>query len=252
MLARSTPSLMSRHLLMMALATCLFVPATRLARAQPGAEFGPLPHVSYEAVTPAPWFSHPAVKEELNWRNDAHQQMVARYGNLFAQYTEDISRLPKNLSPAQRRQRERELMQNFHQHLQSSLDESLQDEAARARYEQLHLQYQGNSVVHHPQVQERLKLTKEQRERLLKEDREWNQALQNYWKKHKTDPKAAEQEFEAAREKLSERMTNTLNSSQQETWKQMTGKPYRFPSDAYLTTHPENQPAKAEKSAQDK
>lgn len=249
MIIHPSASSLIRYGMMAGLMICAFAIQPQCVEAQPGGDpFGPLPHVSFEAVNPVPWFSHPAVRQELNWPEETHRKVVAQYGNQFARYTESIDQLPKNLTPTQRRQRERDLMQNFHAQLQSSLDESLKDEAARARYEQLHLQYQGNSVVHHPEVQKQLKITKEQRELLLKEDAAWSKALDAYWKKHKSDPKAAEKEFEAAREKLSERMTNTLDSTQQETWRQMTGKPYRVPADAYLMTHPKNVPETNAKS----
>lgn len=199
----------------------------------PEDRMAPEPRIGFGVPRESPWFSHPGVQRQLGWDDKTRHHMTNHYGNYFAQYSDALNDL-KDLSPAERRQRERDITAQFHNRMDTALEETLADEAARARYQQLHLQYHGVGAMSEPSVQKRLKLTVAQKEKFHAAHRQWEDALAKFFQDYPDNAKAATQKFEKARLEASKNFRETLTDAQKKTWQQYTGRPFEFPSDAYL------------------
>lgn len=187
-------------------------------------------------ITQNPWFSNPQVRQQLNFNNEQYTQLQKAYTNAWNQYQQGLNNFEKTLTPEQRNQRMQELQQNFYKNYGTATNSILTDPEARARYNQLQLQYRGYDAFYDPMVQEKLALTPEQRQKVAQYNQEWTKSMQELGRDYATNPEKASQRFNEMRKRDLGRLEQLLTPQQRQTWAQLTGNPYNFQPNVYFQT----------------
>jgi len=208
----------------------LQVPGVRVqAGAQPAAQVG-----IYNGYSQTPWFSDPAVRQELQLNEQQYNQLNQSYGKSWTAYNKERNLIDTKLTPEQRQQREGELSASFHRSFAPAIDTTFTTPAARARYNQLHWQYQGYDAFRDPAVQQQLNLTAEQQRQLNQYGTAWNQQYNTWRTEYPQNRAQVRKEYQEARRDARQRINTVLTPQQQQQWNTMVGKTYDFPADVYF------------------
>jgi len=132
------------------------------------------------------------------------------------------------LSNDQRWQMMMEHNQKFNKAFSPTLNETITDPKQRERFQQLQYQYQGLGAFSDPTIQERLKLTPEQRQKLNQYGQEWYNQMGELGQGYQSNPEAAGKRFNEMWKQSTERLNTVLTPEQQRTWSQIIGEPYNF------------------------
>jgi hypothetical protein len=165
--------------------------------------------------------------QQFNSLNKAHQDS-------WANYQKGVAGLDANLPADQRQQRLNDLQQGYHKDFSKAMGSAFSDPQQLQRYHQLNLQYRGYGAFNDPMVSQKLNLTPDQQQQLSKFGETWSSQMTNLGPLYQTNPQAANQRFTEMQNGVGQNLNSVLTPSQQQTWQQMIGQPYSFPSSAYF------------------
>lgn len=107
-----------------------------------------------------------------------------------------------------------------------------------ARYEQLYLQYRNWGAFDDPTVQQRLTITPDQQQRMLKFNQEWNTQMAELESAFRNDPVNATRRFNEMQSQFQTRVNSVLTQQQQQGWRQLTGEAFPFAPSFYFPSPP--------------
>lgn len=118
-----------------------------------------------------------------------------------------------------------EQVQKVNAAVEKALTESLTPEQAK-RLKQISLQLRGAEAFNDPKVQEALKLTDAQREKLRSIREEAGQQMRELFQNASGNREEAFKKMTEMRKQIQEKTLAVLTDEQKKTWKEMTGEPY--------------------------
>lgn len=178
-------------------------------------------------ISQQPWFSDQGIRNQLRINEDQFNRLNKVYGEQWNRYNTGISGL-NNLEPAQRTQKMQQMSQDFYRGVNDAAKEVLNAEQM-SRYNQLYLQHQGWQAFDDPEIQRKLNLTDEQRQKINQLQSDYQTQWGNLNKEFGTDREGAARRYNELRQKNREQMNSLLNEQQRQTWREMTGDPFDFP-----------------------
>jgi hypothetical protein len=191
------------------------------------------PPRGFDYYTRTPWFDSPGVREHMPLPAPQYETLTREYQQLWHRYNTGLSRMA-NLTPAQRREREGDLRTEFEKDFSHTLDTTITDPVARARYDQLYRQYRGYSAFRDPVLQQKLKLTPTQIRALDDLDRDWHRRY-GIWSARYVDKRPlVEEEFHESQALARDRLNLVLTPEQRATWDALIAPPYTFSPDVYF------------------
>jgi len=190
---------------------------------------------TYRGFSQTPFFSDPSVRKQLNLNDEQYNKLNQAYGQAWNQFQSGSSQL-NNLPEQQRSQRMNQNWGQFNSTVHKTANDIL-DPQSRGRFNQLWNQYRGYETFNDPEIQQKLNLTDEQRQK-------FQQASQDYYNQSQNTSGLSQeqlgQRWTQGRQKMNENINNILNEQQRQTWRTMTGDPYQFQyqSGGSQTTNP--------------
>jgi hypothetical protein len=182
-------------------------------------------------TTPAPPFPTPLyrmndVAKTLTLTPDQINRLNQATTDLQTRYARDYTTI-QNLKDPDLTTRTQDWLRNY----SSGWNNAARDifnERQMNRYNELWRQYHGFNTFTDPDLQERFKLTEQQRTQ-LREGIDWsNSQLRSIYDKARTDPAAATTLYNQYWKDRHDRLYKILTPDQQRIWGQMIGEPYNF------------------------
>lgn len=189
---------------------------------------------SYNSPTERAWFSSPGVRQQLGLNDEQYNRLNDSYGTSWRRYNESVRRLGQDLAREQRRERLRAMRENFNREFSTARDQVFTEPERRSRYDQLYYQYRGYGAFDDPMVQQRLRLSPDQRRQLREYNREWSRQMSELNDRYVADPDAARVSYRDLQTQARERLGTVLTPEQRQRWLELTGEPYDFEADAYF------------------
>jgi len=189
------------------------------------------------------WFAQPDIRQQLKLNDDQFNSLNKAHSQAWERYNSGMSSLGKDLKPDQIQERRRDLEQNYYKQFSNATNDVITDPQTRERYNQLYLQYRGYDAFNDPTIQEKLRLTPEQRQKLGQYGQEWTKSMGELGQMYQSDREGATKRFNDMRQREMDRLGTVLTPEQRQTWQKMTGDPYRFQPNSYFqssasTTNP--------------
>ena len=182
----------------------------------------------------APWFRNQQIQKQLQLNEEQYRRLNQSYMRSWEQYNKGLSGLDGNLNEQQRMQRLQEMNGLFHKDFSKSVDEVFADRAARQRYNQMEWQYRGYGAFNDPTLQQQLNLEQEQRQKLARYQREWNDQLRTWRREYAKNGDGVNNRFREAYREQQERINAILTPQQRKMWTDLRGKPFEIPTDVYF------------------
>jgi hypothetical protein len=192
------------------------------------------PWATYGWMNQRPWFADPHVRQSLKFNDNQFNQLNQAYGQAWSQYQQGYNDLGRDMTPAERTQRIRDMQNNFNRSFYKSMGNIIADPSQVERYQQMHLQYQGPGAFYNPMVQEKINLTPEQQQRMNQLDLSWNKQMGQIGQVYQTDPTSATKQFDTMRKQYQVQLNSILTPQQQSAWQQMQGQAYNFAPNVYF------------------
>jgi hypothetical protein len=128
------------------------------------------------------------------------------------------------------------MMQNrFNQDFGRSIDSTFTDPRARARFNQLSLQFQGPAAFNDPMIRQQLNITPQQQRDFRRLSAEWRQQLQRLRRAgNDADPQVTQQQYAQLQQQLNQQMMASLSPEQQQQWQQIYVTPFVYPFNSYV------------------
>jgi hypothetical protein len=181
-----------------------------------------------------PWFSNPGVRRQLKIDDDQYNTLNKSYTEYWTPYNQVVVGVPADLDEQQRQQRITAAYGTFNQGFNKASVQVFTDPGVRSRYNQLHLQYLGYGAFNDPTVQERLRLSDEQRQNFNRYNADWNKQMNTYSSEYAKDREGVNKQFGEHWKQTQTRINATLTPEQRKTWSEMSGESYDFPADTYF------------------
>jgi Spy/CpxP family protein refolding chaperone len=168
-----------------------------------------------------------SVREELKVTEEQGTKLDALSSQL---QKERDSKLEGVSSKEERAEKIRELAPAQNAALQKGLNEILKPEQV-ARFEQIQVQTAGAAAFALPRVQEKLKLTDDQKSKIRAIEEEAGQSVREIFQSAQGDREGAQKKFAELRKETLGKATAVLTDSQKATWKELTGAPFELKVD---------------------
>ena len=185
--------------------------------------FGPV--ASSFTVSPTPWFSAAAIRQQLQLNAIEYHHLYSAYADAYSRYNQAVNELPANLLAAERSGRLQALQEVFNAEFDRSLEATLANPELRQQFNNLRAQYQtapGNA----PAVGPGLSLTAEQHRRLSLMAHQWNQLAARLRERAADDEEVAREEVDELNSEAEEQIESTLTPEQEAIWPQLVGQYY--------------------------
>lgn len=196
-----------------------------------------VPSNSYvdDGIIASAWYAIPAIREQLNLTDGQLDQLDQFYGQAWTRYNQGLYALAENLEEPERIQRQQDLTGMFRRNLINATDHIFSDPAARARFNQLFLQYRWYAAFTDQFVQQQLNLTEAQRQAFRLFDQEWSQQMALGYEEYPLNRIAVTQMFELSRRDFEDNVYAVLGKQQWQLWQTMIGERFNFtPEDYFL------------------
>lgn len=187
----------------------------------------------YNGINQTPWYSVPAVQQQLNFTDDQYRQLNSSYNTAWTKYNTGVTQLGDNLTDAQRAQQMSQLNGNFYNTWNQSSTGIIVDPTARQRFNQLGWQYQQYGAFNDPVVRQQLNLTDAQVQKFREYDQNWNRDMATWHNDYANNRSAVERNFTKAQQEFQTNVNTVLTPEQRQQWQSMIGKPYNFTPDVY-------------------
>ncbi len=181
-----------------------------------------------------PWFGNENVRRQLKIDDRQYNTLNDAYVQYWTPYNQVVVDVPANTAEQQRQQQIAAAYGKFHHGFNTATAKVFVDPDVRNRYNQLNLQYQGYAAFQDPTVQERLRLSDEQRQKFNRYYTDWNNEMNTYSTEYAKDREGVNKRFSASWKTSRDRINETLTPEQRKSWNEMTGESYDFPADAYF------------------
>lgn len=184
------------------------------------------------------WFMNRDIQEQLNLNVHQANLLNQQYLRQYDFYNRQLAQTngSKNLTDAQKLL-QLQLSNRFYADLGNAMNQIF-DDAQRARFSQLSLQYQGYQAFNDPTIAQRLQLTADQVSKFRTLEQQYNQQLESINKLRPTDPTIDPSLYAARFVELRQDMLGKINSvlspEQQAIWKTLIGDPYIFRVESWL------------------
>ena len=198
-----------------------------------------------------PWFGNANVRRQLKLDDTQYTRLNEGYVQYWTPYNQTITTLPADLNEQERQRRMAEAYGTFNTNFGKTTTQVFTDPQIRNRYSQLNYQYQGYGAFNDPTLQEKLRLTDEQRQAFNRYNTEWQKQMDTYARDYATDRTRVEKEFPNTWKQYRENVNTTLTPEQRKTWNETIGEPYDFPADVYFDNSKDGE-ARKENRREDK
>jgi Spy/CpxP family protein refolding chaperone len=179
-------------------------------------------------MSPAMLLQNKGVQKELKLSDDQVQKVEAAVKEVWAKHKDEFKALSK-LERQEQREKGAELMKTVSKETDKALAGVLKADQQK-RLHQILLQAEGARAFQDPKVQQKLKLTDEQKESIktIEDDarKEMQEIFQNA--RGNNDREAAGKKMAALRKETMEKVSGVLTDEQKTEWKQMTGKAFEI------------------------
>jgi hypothetical protein len=193
-------------------------------------------NLPYQPFGQNPWFANPAVQQQFRLNQNQYNQLGQAYRNNYDQFQSRLRALP-DLTPDESQRRYAELYGNFRSNLYRDVDSVITDPRQRARFNQLHTQYQFYDAFTDPSVQQRLNLNAQQMQQLRAYRQEWANELQQLRNVDPDQREAARRRYQQLRSDFSDRINQMMTDpAQRQAWLELYGEPYEFDYNLYFNT----------------
>lgn len=184
-------------------------------------------------ISQTPFFSDRGVRQQLNMNDNQFNTLNRAYQNAYGNYNRGLNNLNSNLTPQQRAAHLQNLENDFYSGFNRSLDTTFNDPQTRTRFDQLSRQFQGFNAFNTPAIQSQLNLTPQQQTQIRQLASQWRQQLQQN-EGAGTNGNVSQAKWNAMMSKYYDELNGILTPQQQQTWSQLTGQRYNFPSNLYM------------------
>jgi hypothetical protein len=181
-----------------------------------------------------PWFGNENVRRQLKIDDNQYSTLNKTYVEHWTPYNQVVVDVPATAAEQQRQQQVASAYGKFNTGFNTASAKVFVDPDVRNRYNQLNLQYQGYAAFQDPTVQERLRLTDEQRQNFNRYYTDWNKQMNTYHTEYAKDREGVNKQFSASWKQQRDRINETLTPEQRKNWNEMTGESYDFPADVYF------------------
>jgi hypothetical protein len=188
----------------------------------------------YRLWNRTPWFGNAGIRRQLKLDDAQYNRLNQGYVQYWTPYNQTVTGFPADINEAERQKRLAEAYGTFNRGFTKTTGEVFTDPQIRDRYNQLNLQYQGYAAFNDPTVQERLRLTDEQRQAFHRYYNDWNKQMDTYAREYPTNREVVTKEWPNTWKQTRERINTTLTPEQRRTWTEMIGEPYEFTPDVYF------------------
>ena len=165
----------------------------------------------------------PEVQEEIALTAEQKEQLI----DWSESFREKMQEKTKDI-PRQDFRKRMEIIAELSKEGEKELSQMLKPEQLK-RLEQISVQSQGNRALQNPEIQEKLGITAEQKEKLREISSESGKAMRELFGGGRPDPQKFQEireKMQALQKKIGEQMQNVLTSEQKAKWKELTGEPF--------------------------
>jgi len=170
--------------------------------------------------------SNKSVQQELKVDKDQAQKLDAlasELGQKMRSAFQDLQNVPQE----ERREKGMELNRSIQAEMKKSLPDILKPDQMK-RFAQIRLQVSGADAFSDSEVQSKLKLSDEQKEKIKSIVDESRGQMREIFQSAGDDRQAAMQKMTELRKETAGKATNVLSSEQKSTWKEMAGEPFDY------------------------
>ncbi|MEX0586398.1 MAG: hypothetical protein WD176_07130 [Pirellulales bacterium] len=177
-------------------------------------------------ISPTPWFSTPAVRQQLQLNAIQYHHLYSAYVDAYTRYNQAAAELPANLALAERAGQLQALQEVFSTDFNNTLDATVTNPEVRQNFNTLGMQYQNRSLASVPSAQAALSLTPEQHRRLSLMAYQWNQLAAQLRERAAADKPVASDEVSDLNSEAQKQIESTLSPEQRSVWPQLVGQYY--------------------------
>jgi hypothetical protein len=188
-------------------------------------------------ITPNPFFADPGVRQQLNLNDTQFNSLNRAYLDSYNRFNQNVTGLNANLTPEQRMARMQQLENQFNTDFSRSADTTFNDPRFRTRFDQLNRQYMFFNAFNDRALQRQLSLTPQQMQQVQQLAAQWRQQLMQLNSNNGVGVSGIDpQEWNQIYTQYWNQLNGVLTPEQQQTWMQLTGQRYTFPSNLYVPT----------------
>jgi hypothetical protein len=186
-------------------------------------------------VSRTPFFTDPGVRQQLNLNDNQFNTLNRAYQDAYGRYNQGLRGL-NNLNEQQRQQRLMQLQAQFNQDFDANVNSTFTDPQLRSRYDQLSRQAMGFNAFNDPRLRQQLNLTPEQLRQLRDLASDSRRELARFRRGAGNNANTLTQEqWNQLWQNYTTQVNSILTPEQQQLWSQLTGKPYAFSPDFYMS-----------------
>lgn len=189
----------------------------------------------YNGIYATPWYSAPAVRQQLKFTDDQYLQLDNSYNTAWTTYNTGVTQLGDNLTDAQRIEQMNRLNGTFYTSWNQATNNTIADAEARQRFNQMYWQYRHYGAFNDPAVRQQLNLTDDQILKFQNYDRDWNQNMATWQTEYPQNRQTVVDNYGRAQQDFQVNVNNVLTPTQRQQWQVMVGKPYNLTPDVYFT-----------------
>jgi hypothetical protein len=131
----------------------------------------------------------------------------------------------QDLSQEERREKMQAFAKSMNEEMNKELKEILKPDQLK-RFNQIALQVRGSQAFADAEIQAKLDLTADQKDKIKGIQEDSNKKMQEIREANQGDFQAMMPKFQALRKETNEKTTAVLTDSQKKTWKELTGEPF--------------------------
>jgi hypothetical protein len=169
---------------------------------------------------------NPDVQKELKLSEEQITKSKEVTQSVREKFKDDFAKL-KDTPQDQRREKFQELSKSISAATEKGLKDVLNADQQK-RLKQLEIQARGAAAFNEADVQNSLKLTDEQKEKIKTINEDIGKEMRETFKGAKDNPQEAFTKIGTLRKDGLEKVVATLNADQKKAWKEMTGEPFEF------------------------
>jgi Spy/CpxP family protein refolding chaperone len=162
---------------------------------------------------------NPGVQKEIKVTDEQRDKLKDAMTKVREDHKDDFAKF-RDLSDEEKQK----LMKTFNDETDKALGKVLDDKQMK-RLRQIGLQQQGARAFQNPEVQGKLKLTNDQKEKIKTLNEEAIQKMRDLFQGG-GDREENAKKFAELRKDTMEKVTGVLTDDQKKTWKEMTGEPF--------------------------
>jgi Spy/CpxP family protein refolding chaperone len=170
---------------------------------------------------------NPGVAKELKLTDEQTTQLKEAVAKIRENHKDDFAKL-QDASREERREKTAELMKTISPETEKAVAGVLKPEQMK-RLKQIEVQTQGIQAFLKPEVQDALKLTKEQKEKVKDLDDNVKKSMEEAFKDGRGDRTKMEEAMKKvaeARKEAFSKASGLLDDTQKKAWKDLTGEPF--------------------------